>query len=202
MDKLREIIRELVRKELAEATTTGDIAGYETPHAFTGGPGKGKKKKKEIATNSTGYNVVKEDVGYIGIDTKPHKKLDGSRFAVEGRLGELRKWTNALNSTLDKETKSKKYSKMIQASFKKDVGNFAKTVSKVITVAGKSIKESVNSFSIIIGSTLISVFSFTLLLICNSPIKFILFFLFVYIFWMIKTKLFLCWKVCVFFITF
>ena len=144
MDKLREIIRELVRKELAEATTTGDIAGYETPHAFTGGPGKGKKKKKEISTNSTGYNVVKEDVGYIGIDTKPHKKLDGSRFAVEGRLGELRKWTNALNSTLDKETKSKKYSKMIQASFKKDVGNFAKTVSKVITVAGKSIKESVN----------------------------------------------------------
>ena len=60
MDKLKEIIRELVKKELEEATTTGDIAGYETPHAFTGGPGKGKKKKKEISTNSTGYNVVKE----------------------------------------------------------------------------------------------------------------------------------------------
>ena len=41
MDNLREIIRELVQKELAEATTTGDIAGYETPHAFTGGPGIG-----------------------------------------------------------------------------------------------------------------------------------------------------------------
>ena len=60
MDKLREIIRELVRKELAEATTTGNIAGYETPYAFTGGSGKGKKKKKEISTNSTGYSVVKE----------------------------------------------------------------------------------------------------------------------------------------------
>ena len=60
MDKLREIIRELVRKELAEATTTGNIAGYETPYAFTGGSGKGKKKKREIATNSTGYNIVKE----------------------------------------------------------------------------------------------------------------------------------------------
>ena len=45
MDKLKEIIRELVKKELEEATVTGDIAGYETPHAFTGGPGKGKKKK-------------------------------------------------------------------------------------------------------------------------------------------------------------
>ena len=60
MDKLREIIRELIRKELEEATTTGNIAGYETPMAFTGGKGKGKKKKREIATNSTGYNVVKE----------------------------------------------------------------------------------------------------------------------------------------------
>ena len=60
MDKLKEIIRELVKKELEEATTTGNIAGYETPNAFTGGPGKGKKKKREIATNSTGYNVVKE----------------------------------------------------------------------------------------------------------------------------------------------
>ena len=60
MDKLKEIIRELVKKELEEATTTGNIAGYETPNAFTGGPGKGKKKKKEISTNSTGYNVVKE----------------------------------------------------------------------------------------------------------------------------------------------
>ena len=74
MDKLKEIIRELVKKELEEATTTGDIAGYETPHAFTGGPGKGKKKKREISTNSTGYNVVKE--GKI----KPKDK-DGVRIA-------------------------------------------------------------------------------------------------------------------------
>ncbi len=60
MDNIREIIRELIKKEIDEATTTGNIAGYETPNAFTGGPGKGKKKKKEISTNSTGYNVVKE----------------------------------------------------------------------------------------------------------------------------------------------
>ena len=60
MDKLKEIIRELIKKELAEATTSGATPGYNTPNAFTGGPGKGKKKKKEISTNSTGYNVVKE----------------------------------------------------------------------------------------------------------------------------------------------
>ena len=60
MDKLKEIIRELIRNELDEATTTGDVAGYDTPNAFTGGVGKGKKKKKEISTNSTGYDVVRE----------------------------------------------------------------------------------------------------------------------------------------------
>ena len=79
MDKLREIIRELVRKELAEATTTGNIAGYETPHAFTGGPGKGKKKKKEISTNSTGYSVVKEGKyhNYRNDDTLTSKQKIG-----------------------------------------------------------------------------------------------------------------------------
>jgi len=66
MDKLKEIIRELIRNELEEATTTGDIAGYDTPNAFTGGSGKGKKKKKEISTNSTGYDVVKEAVSPRG----------------------------------------------------------------------------------------------------------------------------------------
>ena len=60
MDKLKEIIRELIKKELDEATTSGATPGYQTPNAFTGGVGKGKKKKKEISTNSTGYNVVKE----------------------------------------------------------------------------------------------------------------------------------------------
>ena len=60
MDKLKEIIRELIRKELSEASTTSNVAGYETPMAFSGGRKKDKKKRKDISTNSTGYNVVKE----------------------------------------------------------------------------------------------------------------------------------------------
>ena len=82
MDKLKEIIRELVRKELEEATTTGDIAGYDTPNAFTGGPGKGKKKKKEISTNSTGYNVVKEALN------------ETPQMAKQGQIGLLLKKAN------------------------------------------------------------------------------------------------------------
>ena len=66
MDNLRLIIRKLIEEiedeEIEEATVTGDVAGYNTPMAFTGGKGKGKKKKKKISTNSTGYKQIKEDI--------------------------------------------------------------------------------------------------------------------------------------------
>ena len=92
MDKLKEIIRELIRNELEEATTTGDIAGYDTPNAFTGGPGKGKKKKKEISTNSTGYNVVKEGKyhDYRNDETlSPKQKIGRSMREVRDGLQNL-----------------------------------------------------------------------------------------------------------------
>ena len=41
-------------------TSTGNVDGYMTPFAFTGG--KGKKKKKSISTNSTGYTMLDESV--------------------------------------------------------------------------------------------------------------------------------------------
>ena len=48
MDKLKEIIRELIKNELDEVSTSGATPGYNTPNAFTGGVGKGKKKKRSI----------------------------------------------------------------------------------------------------------------------------------------------------------
>ena len=66
MDNLRLIIRKLIEEiedeEIEEATVTGNVAGYNTPMAFTGGKGKGKKQKKKISTNSTGYKQIKEDI--------------------------------------------------------------------------------------------------------------------------------------------
>ena len=43
---LRELVREVIRKELDEMTTTGAVAGYETPNAFRGKSAKNKKKIK------------------------------------------------------------------------------------------------------------------------------------------------------------
>ena len=45
--ELKEILREILR-ELQEATTTGNIAGYETPKAFAGNIKKNKDLKKKL----------------------------------------------------------------------------------------------------------------------------------------------------------
>ena len=54
IDKLKEIIRELVRREMNEATTTTSVDGYQTPFAFSGGRKKDKKKKDDII-DASGY---------------------------------------------------------------------------------------------------------------------------------------------------
>ena len=67
--KNKKLFKELVKKltlelldeeSLEEITTTGDVAGYSTPFAFRGKSKKSKKKNKEISTNSTDYELVKE----------------------------------------------------------------------------------------------------------------------------------------------
>ena len=60
-----EIINSLVKEildeeELEEITTTGDVDGYMTPNFLQGK--KGKKKKKKISTNSTGYKMIDESI--------------------------------------------------------------------------------------------------------------------------------------------
>ena len=63
-DKLKEIIKELIRQELKEVSVTGGIDGGEgppkTPYAFGKNRKKDKKKEDEISTNSTGYSKVNE----------------------------------------------------------------------------------------------------------------------------------------------
>ena len=92
IDKLKEIIRELIKKELEEASTTANVAGYQTPYAFSGGRKKDKKKKKKIATNSTGYSNVNEGRyhDYRNDDTlSPKQKIGRSMREIRDSLNEL-----------------------------------------------------------------------------------------------------------------
>jgi hypothetical protein len=79
-DDLRALVREALSELLDEMTTTGAVAGYETPNAFGN-----KRKRKKIATNSTGYDVVKElDEGFdaqeLGIKWHSVKEAQNRRL--------------------------------------------------------------------------------------------------------------------------
>ena len=59
-ETLKKYIDELIseiQSELDEATTSGNVAGYNVPGAFSDGGSKDKKRKKKIATQF-GYKIV------------------------------------------------------------------------------------------------------------------------------------------------
>ena len=67
-----EIIQSLTEEiideeELEEVTATGNVDGYNTPFAFKGK--NAKKRKKRIATNSTGYVPVNEALDKKDLET-------------------------------------------------------------------------------------------------------------------------------------
>ena len=135
MDKLKEIIRELIRKELSEASVTGDIAGYQTPYAFTGKSAKGKKKKKKISTNSTGYNVVKEGKYHDYRNDEsltPKQKIGRSMREIRDSLNELNKLVK-MNVRLKNELNvdSRSYWKNTHKALQKVSERLVKLANKV-----------------------------------------------------------------------
>ena len=98
LEVFRKYIRELIRKELAEASVTGNIDGGEgppkTPYAFKGKRKKDKDKEDEISTNSTGYSKVNEGKyhDYRNDDTMTSKqKIGRSMREVRDGLNHLEK---------------------------------------------------------------------------------------------------------------
>ena len=67
-DLLRKLIREIIIDELNEMSTTGGVAGYSTPYAFTGNFSKLKKKMKDNAEQN-GLKLT--DKGKEELNRKP-----------------------------------------------------------------------------------------------------------------------------------
>jgi hypothetical protein len=135
MDKLKEIIRELIKNELDEASVTGDIAGYQTPYAFGGGRKKDKKKKKKIATNSTGYSKVTEGKyhNYRNDESmNPKQKIGRSMREIRDSLNELDKLVK-MNVRLKNELNvdSRSYWKNTHKALNKISERLVKLASKV-----------------------------------------------------------------------
>jgi len=68
--KLKELIKKMIEQELDEMSTTGGVAGFSTPFAFSK-KGQSHGKKATDATKSLGYTVSKE------IDEKKKPDADG-----------------------------------------------------------------------------------------------------------------------------
>lgn len=96
MDKsIRIIVKEVLRKvrSMNEATTTGNVAGYQTPYAFSG---EGDDEKKKKAIERTGYTIVENRWLELKKDvtrSENKKILDGVRH-VRSQLSEIEKYLN------------------------------------------------------------------------------------------------------------
>ena len=135
IDKLKEIIRELIRNELEEASTSSATPGYQTPMAFSGGRKKDKKKKKKISTNSTGYDVVREGKyhDYRNDESlSPKQKIGRSMREIRDSLNELNKLVK-MNVRLKNELKvdSRSYWKNTHKALNKISERLVKLANKV-----------------------------------------------------------------------
>ncbi len=107
----RTIIELLDDEKLAETTFTGNVPGYQTPFAFTGKGKVSKKKKKEVATNSTGYKLVEGKYhDYRNDDTiTPKQKIGRSMREIRDHLAEIDKLTKMnvrLKNEMDVDSRS------------------------------------------------------------------------------------------------
>jgi hypothetical protein len=147
---LEELIQE-VEKELDEATATGNVAGYNTPAAFSDGGTKDKKRKKKIATQF-GYKIVgKMDEELNEAKSKrpvnrwlelkndetmhPHKKMAMGLKELKYQLRETEKFFNWYNKikTMN-ELDSNQYWKRTNThiyKIKERLINIAKTIQEI-----------------------------------------------------------------------
>ena len=149
---LKEIIEELIQeveKELDEATTTGNVDGYQTPHAFS--RKKDNERRKKNATQ-LGYTIVDDNVDNIteskvkrplnrwlelkNDDTMhPHKKMAMGLKELKYQLAETEKffrWYNQIKTM--NELDSTGYWKRTQNhiyKIKERLINIAKTLQEI-----------------------------------------------------------------------
>ena len=151
---LKEILDEIldeVQKELDEATTTGNVDGYQTPFAFSDKSKKTKKRKKKIATQ-LGYSVVDNDVSNINeakvkrpvnrwLELKndetmhPHKKMAMGLKELKYQLREVEKFFNWYNkiktmNELDSQQYWKRTNRHIY-TIKEKLIKIAKTIQEI-----------------------------------------------------------------------
>ena len=123
-NKLRQYIRAFVRELLKtnEVTQTGDIAGYNTPFAFSSKKKKDKDKEEEVATNSTGYEVVKEG--------RYHQYRNDETLTPKQKIGLAMRETR---DSLQELERTVQYNVRLKNELKVDSRDYWKTTHKALS---------------------------------------------------------------------
>jgi len=145
---IAELIQE-IEQELDETNVTGNVDGYQTPHAFSR---KKDKKRREKNATQLGYSIVGDDVDNISeakqkrpvnrwLELKnddtmhPHKKMAMGLKELKYQLAETEKFFNWYNKikTMN-ELDSTNYWKRTQNhiyKIKERLINIAKTIQEI-----------------------------------------------------------------------
>ena len=134
-NKLRQYIRAFVRELLKtnEVTQTGDIAGYNTPFAFSSKKKKDKDKEEEVATNSTGYEVVKEG--------RYHQWRNDETLTPKQKIGMAMRETR---DSLKELERTVQYNVRLKNELKVDSRDYWKTTHKALSKVSEGLVRLAN----------------------------------------------------------
>ena len=133
-ETLKKYIDELIseiQSELDEATTSGNVAGYNVPGAFSDGGSKDKKRKKKIATQF-GYKIVGNiDEGMFStLDQIKKDSLDLKAFIK-----------NVFSDRQFKDVKSdKEFHKYLKSLYNESVNESGEDINNAVIPGGVRIK--------------------------------------------------------------
>ena len=137
--EFRKLVREIIEAELDETSTTGGIAGYSTPFAFTGNKKKNKEKQKKTAEVS-GYTLVQSvnelDEAVSRYNNFKNDQEKTSRQKIGLSIREAKKAIRDIDRQLKILTKYKN-------EFQYNTGHYWKrTIKDIYTIERKTLKIS------------------------------------------------------------
>ena len=135
-------------EDLDEQSTTGGVAGYQTPAAFTGGKSANEKRRKKTAVDSTGYDLVettyrkmmKEMYGTIDESYREFKKDPTSTPSqkVNRGIAEVNKMLAEIEKVVHNNLRLKTETGVSSSNFWKGTGRrFGKISERLVRIANK-----------------------------------------------------------------
>jgi hypothetical protein len=144
-DLVREMIREMIKTELEENSTSGATPGFMTPNAFQGTSERGKKTHDQNATAASGYSLVKDDDNADPLKEGRSRYLDykndDSATSVQkiGRaLSELNKSLNEMERVVTMASRLKTETNTSNSQlWKRTLSHLVKAEGRVLKLAHK-----------------------------------------------------------------